>query len=73
MFPNATERLDVTQWPDLYQAPTPYHNISYEVGWKWVASNVGKSPALCPYYTQFVSFYEPAGAIRDKFLFQRTM
>lgn len=46
MFPNATERLDVTQWPDLYQAPTPYHNISYEVGWKRVASNVGSSPAL---------------------------
>ena len=46
MFPNATERLDVTQWPDLYQAPTPYHNISYEVGWKWVARNVGSYPAL---------------------------
>ena len=46
MFPNATERIDVMQWRDLSQAPTPYHNISYEVGWKWVARNVGSYPAL---------------------------
>ena len=46
MFPNATERIDVMQWRDLSQSPTPYHNISYEVGWKWVARNVGSYPAL---------------------------
>ena len=46
MFPNATERIDVMQWRDLSQAPKPYQNISYEVGWKWVARNVGSYPAL---------------------------